>query len=273
MFCNNCGAFIEDGAAFCPRCGMRLGDSSDQTVVRPAVPQTQQLYQQAEYQQPGGVTYTAVNQGPARTSGFPLGAIFSIAGAVAVIASMFLAWVDIPIINLYAEQLSYAMSEMGGLGGLAIPSAVSVMDLNTYSDAINTLITFAMGMGSSVPVEEIAVMSTAATGLRVIFWVGVIIMVIVGVGALLMALGKGSGLSCFGFVLSALMGIGCVGVVTFAEQQLEQQIVSMSSAEDLQYLMSMMGGSLVKVGIGAWVAIAASVAALVLMIVFRPKQA
>ena len=52
MFCPNCGAEAEEGAAFCPNCGSSLASDSP---AQDATPQQDnpQSYQQNSYQQPG----------------------------------------------------------------------------------------------------------------------------------------------------------------------------------------------------------------------------
>ena len=83
--------------------------------------------------------------------------------------------------------------------------------------------------------------------------------------AVLMVLRKGNVAASIGFVLAALMGLACVGVVSFVEQYVIEE--SGATAADLAQI----GGHVVTPGIGAWVAIAAAVISLVCMVVLKPK--
>lgn len=52
MFCNKCGAQLNDGAAFCPNCGQQISQQSNpQPAPQQPAPQ-QPAYQQPAYQQP-----------------------------------------------------------------------------------------------------------------------------------------------------------------------------------------------------------------------------
>lgn len=282
MFCSNCGAFVEDGASFCPRCGTKFQDQPDKTVVRPVAPEVQQpVYQQPQqptpqpaYQpqpapqptyQPQQVAYQQPVQQPARTSaaaGISIGTIVALVGAVAVIAAMFLSWVEVPFLQFYSQALANDLAYMG-LSPDAIPSSISIMGLNTLADNLGVIVNY--GVMAGVSASELAAVSTAVTGLRVIFYVGIVTMVVVGLGAVLMVLRKGNVAASIGFVLAALMGLACVGVVSFVEQYVIEE--SGATAADLAQI----GGHVVTPGIGAWVAIAAAVISLVCMVVLKPK--
>lgn len=61
MFCNKCGAMVEDGTKFCPSCGQSLAQSAPEQPVYQQPTYQEPVYQQPTYQQP---TAPAINTTP-----------------------------------------------------------------------------------------------------------------------------------------------------------------------------------------------------------------